>query len=193
MPIDKVVGAMRTNIAPLLGALLLAASSGVTAQNQPDGTNTKTVDYKLGQVWTMNGGTTATVLAIEDVRKVGRVIHIRVDNIPWQTCGNIHLTTTIEHMAVIEKMMLKSNLVLSKENTDLPQSSIEAYRMWQGEKKHEIAKAPLPAVIQAQGYAGPGICNVLPRLPKRIPGTPHALAGSGWIAIDKSNVKNYEF
>jgi hypothetical protein len=154
---------MRTNVAPLLGALLLAASSGVTAQNQPDGTNAKPMDYKLGQVWTMNGGITATVLAIEDVRKVGRVIHIRVDNIPWQSCGNVHLTRTIEHMAVTEKMMLKSNLVLSKENVDLPQSSIEAYRKWQGEKKHEIAKAPLPAVIQAQGYVpGPGICNVFP-------------------------------
>ena len=28
---------------------------------------------------------------------------------------------------------------------------------------------------------------------KRIPGTPHGLAGSGWIAIDKSNAKNYPF
>jgi len=28
---------------------------------------------------------------------------------------------------------------------------------------------------------------------KRIPGTPHAFAGSGWIAIDKSNVSQYQF
>jgi simple sugar transport system substrate-binding protein len=28
---------------------------------------------------------------------------------------------------------------------------------------------------------------------KRIPGTPHAFAGSGWIAIDKSNSKQYPF
>ena len=28
---------------------------------------------------------------------------------------------------------------------------------------------------------------------KRIPGTPHALAGSGWIAIDKTNVNDYHF
>jgi len=27
----------------------------------------------------------------------------------------------------------------------------------------------------------------------RIPGTPHGLAGSGWIAIDKSNVRQYPF
>jgi hypothetical protein len=28
---------------------------------------------------------------------------------------------------------------------------------------------------------------------KRIPGTPHGLAGSGWIAIDKSNARKYPF
>ena len=28
---------------------------------------------------------------------------------------------------------------------------------------------------------------------KRIPGTPHALAGSGWIMIDKSNARQYPF
>jgi len=28
---------------------------------------------------------------------------------------------------------------------------------------------------------------------KSIPGTPHGLAGSGWIAIDKSNVRQYPF
>ena len=34
----------------------------------------------------------------------------------------------------------------------------------------------------------PGYLNL-----KRIPGTPHGLAGSGWIAIDKSNVRQYPF
>jgi simple sugar transport system substrate-binding protein len=34
----------------------------------------------------------------------------------------------------------------------------------------------------------PGYRNV-----KRIPGTPHAFAGSGWIAIDKENVNQYQF
>src|SRR5262245_50370208 len=34
----------------------------------------------------------------------------------------------------------------------------------------------------------PGYSNL-----KRIPGTPHGLAGSGWIALDKSNVKQYPF
>ena len=34
----------------------------------------------------------------------------------------------------------------------------------------------------------PGYTNL-----KRIPGTPHAFAGSGWIAIDKSNMSQYQF
>jgi simple sugar transport system substrate-binding protein len=41
----------------------------------------------------------------------------------------------------------------------------------------------------------PGLDLGLPgyRNLKRIPGTPHGLAGSGWIAIDKSNVRQYPF
>lgn len=154
---------MMANFVPLLGALLLAASPGLKAQSKANGTIPKTKDYKLGQVWTMNQGITVTILTIEDVQKVGRVVHVRVENIPWQSCGDIHLTRTVEHIAVTEKMMAKSDLVLSKENVDLPQSSIEAYRKWQAQKKHEIAKAPLPTVIRAQGYVpGPMICNVVP-------------------------------
>jgi hypothetical protein len=86
------------------------------------------MDYKLGQIWTMDRGITLTILAIEDVGKVGKVVHVRVDKIPWQSCGDIHLTRTIEHVAVTEKMMQMSGLVLSKENVGLPQSSIEAFR-----------------------------------------------------------------
>ena len=41
----------------------------------------------------------------------------------------------------------------------------------------------------------PGLDLGLPgyRNLKRIPGTPHGLAGSGWIAIDKSNMRQYPF
>jgi simple sugar transport system substrate-binding protein len=42
---------------------------------------------------------------------------------------------------------------------------------------------------------GPGLNLGLPGYTslKRIPGTPHAFAGSGWIAIDKNNVNQYQF
>ena len=41
----------------------------------------------------------------------------------------------------------------------------------------------------------PGLDLGLPgyRNLKSIPGTPHALAGAGWITIDKSNVRQYPF
>jgi len=44
-------------------------------------------------------------------------------------------------------------------------------------------------------HVGPGLDLGLPGYSnlKRIPGTPHALAGSGWIAIDKANVNDYHF
>lgn len=156
---------MKANPVFLAGALLLVASLALRAQSQPDGKNPKATDYRLGQVWTMERGITVTILAIEDVPKVGRVVHARVDNIPWQSCGDTHLTTTIEHIAVVEQMMVASGLTFSKENVDLPQSSIEAYRKWQGQKqkRRQIAKMPLPYLVRSysQGF-GPMICNVLP-------------------------------
>lgn len=154
---------MNVNLVPVLGALLLSIAPAVRAQSQTAGTIPNKPDYKLGQVWTTNQGINVTIIAVDEVRRVGRVVHVRLDNIPWQSCGNVHLTRTIEHLAVTEKMMVKSDLVFSKENVDLPPSSIEAYRKWQGQKKREIAKAPLPAVIQAQAYVQvPMICNLLP-------------------------------
>ena len=119
--------------------------------------------YKPGQVWAMDQGITVTILAIEDVHKVGKVVHVRVDKIPWQSCGDVHLTKAIEHLAVTEKMMLKSGLAMSKETVDLPESSVDAYRKWQGQKKHEIAKVPLQRAILEGGYVpAPMICNFLP-------------------------------
>ena len=52
------------------------------------------------------------------------------------------------------------------------------------------------ALMLIQGKKiGPGLDLGLPgyRNLKAIPGTPHALAGSGWIAIDKSNAAQYPF
>ena len=154
---------MKINVGLLVGVLLLEASlSRVTAQTKTDSSNPKIVDHKPGQQWTMNQDITVTILAIEDVHRVGKVIHVRVDNIPWQSCGEIHLTRAIEHLAVTEKMMLKSALVLSKDNVDLPESSIEAYRKWEGEKKHQISKVPLQKAILAEASIPPMICNFVP-------------------------------
>lgn len=91
------------------------------------------------------------------------MVHVKVDKIPWQECGNVHLTRAIEHPAITEKMMLRSGLVLAKENVDAPESSIEAYRNWAGQKKHEIMKEPLQKGLLTESYAlGPMICNFFP-------------------------------
>src|SRR5215469_12726629 len=49
-------------------------------------------------------------------------------------------------------------------------------------------------LIEGQ-HVGPGLDLGLPgyRNLRRITGTPHGLAGSGWIAIDKTNLKDYPF
>jgi len=150
--------------AALLGAVLLTGGlPRVMAQGRADNANLKTPGYKSGQVWMMDQGITVTILAIEDVHKVGKVVHVRVDKIPFQSCGDVHLTRAIEHLAVTEKMMLKSGLVLSKDNVDLPESSIEAYRKWQTQKTRQIAKTPLQEAILTGGdVIGPMICNLVP-------------------------------
>lgn len=154
---------MKVNLAPLVAVFLLAASlPGVSAQTKNNGPNPKSVEYRPGQVWTMNQNITITILAVEDVHRVGKVIHVRVDKIPWQSCGDVHLTRAIEHLAVTEKMMLKSALVLAKDNAELPTSSVEAYQKWQTQKKHEIAKVPLQKAILDEGSVPPMICNFVP-------------------------------
>lgn len=107
---------------------------------------------------------TVTILGIEDVHKVGNVVHVRIDQIPWQSCGNVHLTRAIEHLAVTEKMMRKSGLILSKDNVFIPASSIEAYRQWEEPKKHEITKVPLLRAIFDTLHEEPMICNFVPNL-----------------------------
>src|SRR5689334_11627106 len=116
---------MKVNIVPLVGALLLAASvPKITGQTTTQNSNLKSLDYKPGQVWTMNQGITVTVLAVEDVHRVGKVVHVRIDKIPWPSCGGFRLTRAIDHLAVTEKMMLKSALTFSKDKVDLPDSSL---------------------------------------------------------------------
>lgn len=154
---------MKLNMVPLIGMLLFTGSlPSLTAQSQTDSSNPNVVVYKPGQVWTTDQGITVTILAIEDVHRIGKVVHVRVDKIPWQSCGNVNLTRAIEHLAITEKMMRKSGLVMSKDAVDLPESSIDAYRKWQGQKKHEIAKVQLQqAILEKATYPGM-ICNFLP-------------------------------
>jgi len=122
--------------------LVLASLPKAMAQSQQDNSNPKTVEYQPGQLWVTDQGITVTILAIQDVHKGGRVVHVRVDKIPFQSCGDVHLTRTIEHLALTDKVLRKSGLALSKDKVALPESSIDAYRRWEEQKKQEIIKVP---------------------------------------------------
>jgi hypothetical protein len=121
------------------------------------------IEYKAGQVWETDLHTLATILKVEDIPKVGPVIHVRVDKIPVQSCGGLHLTTTIDHIALTEKMMRESATDLVQEIVDIPDSYFESYKRWQKHKKHQILKKPLSGVIESvSSQPGPMICNWLP-------------------------------
>jgi hypothetical protein len=150
-------------MAVLCWVLLLASIPSAIAQSQSDNPSLKTVEYRPGQVWITDQGITVTILALEDARRVGTVVHVRIDKIPFQSCGDIHLTRAIEHLALTEKMMRKSGLVLSKDDVVLPESSIDAYRKWEEQKKHEVVKVPIQKAILTEGNVlGPMICNFVP-------------------------------
>src|SRR2546425_2673694 len=152
-----------SKMAALCWVLLLASFPRAIAQSQSDNSSLKTVEYTPGQVWIADQDITVTILAIEDLHKVGKVVHVRIDKIPFQSCGDIHLTRAIDHLALTEKMMRKSGLVLSKDNVVLPESSIDAYRKWEEQKKHEVVKVPIQKAILTEGNVlGPMICNFAP-------------------------------
>jgi hypothetical protein len=129
----------------------------------PGGSNSKTIEYKPGQVWETGFGPIVTILKIEELPKVGRVVHVRIDNVPVRNCGGFHLARTIEHMALAEKVMTKGVTNLIKDNVDLPDSYFEAYRKWEKRKKREVVKVSMQeAVFRSSDPLGPIICNFLP-------------------------------
>jgi hypothetical protein len=65
--------------------LLLASISRAIAQSQSDNSILKMVEYRPGQAWITDHSITVTILAIEDVHKVGKVVHVRIDKIPFQS------------------------------------------------------------------------------------------------------------
>jgi uridine phosphorylase len=147
--------------------LLLSIISAADAQEkaaQPTNSQPQRVEFKPGQVWRTVLGATVTILAVEELRKVGKVVHIRVDNIPVGSCGGVHLSTTIPHIALTEKMMQKGAYALEKDYVDLPDSYLDEYRKWETKKKHEVLKELLKTEIEMASLSGSGImiCNFLP-------------------------------
>jgi len=140
-------------------AVIAAAASTASAQS-PDGKDKP--DYKAGQVWLSVGGETITVLKVDDAHRIGHVIHIRVDNVPVPACQGIHLTRTIDHIALTEKMMRKSSAALIEETTELPDAYFDAYRAWQKQKSPIILKDQTVADAIRRTLEMPLICNFVP-------------------------------
>lgn len=85
----------------------------------------------------------------------------RVENIPVPGCAGIHLTNSIDHIALTEKMMRKSANDLLRENTDLPDAYFEGYREWQKQKKPQIGRDMTIADVLRRNADLPLICNFL--------------------------------
>src|SRR5437763_10885038 len=103
-------------------ALLLSGGTTVAAQT---GAKNLPPEYKPGQVWdyrTAAGAEESRIVVLDvDARsKKGKLVHIRIENLPVPSCGGIHLTTAIEHLAVPEKLLQKSTTDLLKDGGELP-------------------------------------------------------------------------
>jgi len=122
------------------------------------------IEYKAGQVWrVVSGHELITILKIEDLPKLGHVIHVRVSNIPVPLCPGMHLTRNIDHIAMNEKMMRKSAGELVLENTELVDSYYDGYRLWLAEKKPKVVKnQTVSDVILKTSIGLPVICNFVP-------------------------------
>jgi hypothetical protein len=144
------------NLVAVAIPILLVLAAG--AQNKA-----AQVEYKSGQVWQLSGGDeTVTVLKVDDLPKIGRIVHVRVDKVPAPGCRGIHLTTSIDHIALTEKMMRKSPVTLLEAKTDLPDSYFDAYREWRKLKKPYVRKdRTVWDVIRTTLQMG-AICNFLP-------------------------------
>jgi hypothetical protein len=71
-------------------------------------------------------------------------------------------------------------------------AAVDTIRLWDLRVAGQ-AQCKLALMLITGEKIAPGLDPGLPgyRNLKSIPGTPHGLAGSGWIAIDESNVRRY--
>ena len=123
-------------------------------------------DYKPGQVWTYKTAPGAddsriVILRVEPASKKGRVIHVRIENLPLPNCGGFHLTTAIEHLAISEKALRQSTIQLENDRAELPDSNFDAYKQWAKGRHKEVTNTPISDITLSQ-TAGLMICNYGP-------------------------------
>jgi len=124
----------------------------------------KTVEYKRGQVWkTIFGPTVVIILKVEELPKIGKIIHVWTDKLPNVGCESLEFTRSIQHLAFTEKMLNGGLIKPIKENADLPDSYFDDHKEWEKKEIHGLSEAPIQQVILSASLPGPAICNFLPQ------------------------------
>jgi hypothetical protein len=145
----------------LTSFLLVLCMSQAGAQQSPAPLTVP--DYKAGQVWTYKTAPGAedsriVILRLEPAGKKGRIIHVRVENLPLPSCGGFHLTTAIEHLAISEEALRHSTIQLENVRAELPDSYFDAYSRWAKDRHKEVTNKPI-AELTLPPTAGLMICN----------------------------------
>jgi hypothetical protein len=112
--------------------------------------------YQVGQIWKYKAapkaeGSTVLILRVESTDKKGNLIHIRVDNIPV-SCGNLHVTSSFEHLVITERALRESTTQLIYKNVgDLPNSYLRGWHeSYPGTVDRPLAKVALQPSGSAQ-------------------------------------------
>jgi hypothetical protein len=111
--------------------------------------------FQPGQIWRYktapnDDGATLLILRVEAKEKKGYVVHIRVDNIPVP-CGNRHITTSLEHVAITEKALRQSTTELVTNIGDLPSSYLKGWHeSYPGTVDKPLSKISLLSTSSAQ-------------------------------------------
>jgi hypothetical protein len=154
---------MKTSVSASVVLTSVILALGMSQAGAQQSSSTAFPEYKPGQVWTYKTAPGAensrvVILRVESAGKKGRVVHVRIENMPVPSCGGFHLTTAIEHLAVSEKALRKSTVELVKDQSELPDSYFDAYKEWEKDRHKEVTTRPLAEAAPPQA-GGPMICN----------------------------------
>jgi hypothetical protein len=93
---------------------------------------------------------------ILEVELKGDLVHIRVNDVPVP-CGKLHVTTSIEHLAMGEKLLRQSTTKLAFDNVTIPNAYFDALRLWK-QNHGKTYDHPL-AKVSVDRSVGDHICS----------------------------------
>lgn len=93
-------------------------------------------DYVAGQVWTYSTRpidlkSTLTVLKVDEFPKVGKIIHIRIDDVNLKNSGAPGgVSHQVGHIPIAENALSKSTIKLLKSDAPIKDTDLEGYKIW---------------------------------------------------------------